>query len=174
MPKLWHILRSKSNKESFLAGQLESRNVEFYYPQLIVQPVNPRCCKIRPYFPGYLFICTDLSINDSILFSRIPGATGLVFVGGEAGYIPENIVHAIRSKVEEINENGGELFEVIKKGDWVKIQSGPFEGYNALFDSRIDGSERVRLLLNMLQGRKLVVEMPAGNISLKKATSRSR
>jgi transcriptional antiterminator RfaH len=174
MTKLWHVLRSKPNKECFLAGQLESRNVEFYYPQLIVHPVNPRCRKIRPYFPGYLFIHTDLSVNRTILFGRIPGAEGLVFVGGEAGYIPENIVYAIHARVDEINDNGGELLEILKKGDRVKIHSGPFEGYEALFDSKIDGVERVRLLLSMLQGRKLLVEMPAGNISFKKATSNSR
>ena len=174
MSKLWHVLRSKPNKESFLAGQLESRNIEFYYPQLSVHPVNPRSRKIRPYFPGYVFIHTDLSVNNSVLFARIPGATSLVFTGGEAGYIPENILRAIQSRVEEINEAGGEMLESLKRGDWVKIHSGPFEGYEAIFDYRIEGTERVKVLLSMLKGRQLSVELPATYMRLKKATSNSR
>jgi len=136
--------------------------------------VNPRCRKIRPYFPGYLFIHTDLTINNTVLFERLPGATGLVFVGGEVGYIPENIIYAIHVRVEEINGNGGELPGALKPGDRINILSGPFEGYEALFDSRLEGSERVKVLLNMVKGRKLPVELPAGFVSLKKATSNSR
>jgi transcriptional antiterminator RfaH len=172
--KLWHVIRSKPNKESFLAGQLESRNIEFFFPQLKVHPANPRCRKIRPYFPGYLFIHTDLTINNTILFGRIPGATGLVFVGGEAGYIPENIIHAIQIKVDEINEAGGEVYRSLKRGDPLKINNGPFEGYDAIFDSRIEGSERVKVLLSMVKGRKLPVELPIGFTSSLKASSISR
>jgi len=172
--KLWHVIRSKPNKEQFLTGQLESRNIEFYYPQLIVHPVNPRSRKIRPYFPGYLFVHTDLVINNPILFGRIPGATGLVYLAGEVGFIPENILSAIHLRVDEINNRGGELFESLKNGDVVIIHSGPFEGYEAVFDSQIDGTERVKVLLNMLQGRKLTVELPAGYMNLKKAASISR
>ncbi len=174
MSKLWHVIRSKPNKESFLAGQLESRNVEFFFPELRVHPANPRCRKIRPYFPGYLFIHTDLTINNAILFDRIPGATGLVFVGGEVGYIPENIIHAIQVKVEEINEAGGEVYGSLKKGDYVKINGGPFEGYEGVFDSRIEGSERVKVLLSMVKGRELPVELPVAFPSSQKVASISR
>jgi len=171
MNKFWYVIRSKPNKEQFLASQLDSRSIEFYYPQLFVHPVNPRSRTIRPYFPGYIFVHTDLTINHSVLFERIPGATGLVFSGGEAGYVPENIVNAIHVKVDEINEAGGELFDFLKKGDWVKINNGPFEGYEAIFDSRIKGSERVKVLLSMVKGRKLPVELPVGYMSSKKAIS---
>jgi transcription antitermination factor NusG len=172
--KIWYVIRSKPNKEQFLAGQLESRAVEFYYPQLFVHPVNPRSRKIRPYFPGYLFIHTDLTLNHSVLFERIPGASGLVYLGGEVGYIPENIMRAIQLRVDEINGAGGELFESLHKGDLVKIHTGPFEGYEAIFDSKIDGTERVKVLLSMLKGRQLPVELPAGFMSLKKAALNSR
>ena len=172
--KLWHVIRSKPNKEQFLASQLESRAIEYYYPELSVHPVNPRSRKIRPYFPGYVFIHTDLNVNNAVLFERIPGASGLVFLGGEAGYIPDNVIHAIQLRVDEINGAGGELFESLHKGDIVKIHSGPFEGYEAIFDAKIDGTERVRVLLSMMKGRKLPVELPAGYMSFEKASTNSR
>jgi transcription antitermination factor NusG len=174
LSKLWHVIRSKPNKEAFLAGQLESRNVEFYFPQLKVHPVNPRCRKIKPYFPGYLFIKTDLEINQTGAFERLPGAIGLVLLGGEVAYVPENILSAIHARVDEINDAGGELFETMNKGDRIRIHSGPFEGYEAIFDSRIVGTERVKVFLTMLQKRILPVELPAGFVNRKKATSFSR
>jgi len=172
--KLWHVIRSKPNKEQFLTGQLESRNIEFYYPQLNVHPVNPRSRKVLPYFPGYLFIHTDLTVNHPILFGRIPGAIGLVYLAGEVGFIPDNVLSAIHSRVDEINNGGGELFESLKNGDVVMIHSGPFEGYEAIFDSKIHDTERVKVLLSMLKGRKLPVELPASYMNLKKATLISR
>ena len=168
------MLRSKPNKEQFLADQLESRNVEYFFPQVSVHPVNPRSRRIRPYFPGYLFIHTDLNVNNTILFERIPGSQGLVFIGGEVGFIPENILNAIRYKVHEIDEAGCEFFQAINKGDSVKVHTGPFEGYEAIFDSKIDGTERVKILLTMVKGRKLPVELPASDLSLTIATQLSR
>ena len=169
MDNLWYVMRSKPNKETFLTGQLESHHIEFYYPQLKVHPVNPRCRKILPYFPGYLFIRTDVENNGSVFLGRIPGAIGLVYLGGEISSVPENIVRAIQVKIDRINDVGGEIFAKLKKGDPIRIDEGPFAGYEAIFDSRISGSERVKVLLTMLQKRIIQVELPTGSISLLKA-----
>ena len=70
--------------------------------------------------------------------------------------------------MEEINAAGGELFHDLNQGDLVEIQSGPFAGYEAIFDARLSGSERVRVLLKMLQGRAVKVEVSAGLLERKK------
>ncbi len=170
MSNLWYVMRSKPNKETFLTGQLELHHIEFYYPQLKVHPVNPRCRKIQPYFPGYLFIQANIGDYQANGFDRIPGAIGLVRLGGEIAWVPENIIRAIQVKIDRINDVGGEIFAKLKKGDPVRIDSGPFEGYEAIFDSRMTGTERVKVLLTMLQKRVLQVELPAGSISPIKAT----
>lgn len=165
MSKGWYVLQSKPNNENFLAGQLEYHSIEYFFPQLKVPPVNPRCRKIRPYFPGYLFVKMDLAKNDSLVLDRIPGAIGWVYLGGEVAYVPENLIHEIREHVNDINALGGKEFNGIKKGDAVKVHSGPFQGYEAIFDARISGSERVRVFLLMLHKRILPVELPVGFIS---------
>ena len=174
MSTLWHVIRSKPNKETFLAAQLEFRNFEFYYPQLKAHPINRRCRTVIPYFPGYLFIKLDLEMNHPVEFKRMPGAIGLLNFGGEVAYVPENILHAIHNKVDEINKAGGEVIEALKKGDAVKIDCGPLEGYEAIFDSHLPGSERVKVLIVMLQNRNLQAEMPVAYVSRKKAVSFSR
>ena len=97
MGKVWYVLRSKPNKEAFLAGQLESRNITVLDLQVKVNPVNPRARRHKPYFPGYIFIHTDLQQHPPVLFERIPGAARLVHVGNEIACVPDNIIQAIRS-----------------------------------------------------------------------------
>ena len=135
------------------------REIETYYPRLHVQPVNPRALKVKPYFPSYLFIRTDLQTIGISTLQWLPGAIGLVDFGGELATISEDLLQVIRSKVERMNAASGELWEGLKAGDVVAIQEGPFAGYQAIFDARVSGKERVRVLLQLLRDRKLGVEL---------------
>jgi transcription antitermination factor NusG len=164
----WYVVRSKPCREEFLAGQMELRRIEIFYPCIRVQTVNPRARKIKPYFPGYVFAHLDLEKTGAFSTQFIPGAVSLVSFGGEAADVPDGLIHAIRNRVEEINSAGGELFDVLKSGQAVVIHSGPFAGYEAIFDARLDGSERVRVLLKLLKNRQLLVVLPAGQIRPKK------
>jgi transcriptional antiterminator RfaH len=47
----------------------------------------------------------------------------------------------------------------LKRGDSVRIEAGPFAGYEAIFDGTISGQERVRVLLRFLEKRQVVVEL---------------
>jgi transcriptional antiterminator RfaH len=174
MALFWYVARSKPNREEFLEGQLISRDVEVYYPRIRVNPVNPRARKHKPYFPGYLFMRLDLDKNSTTNLERIPGMVRLVSFGGEVSIVPDAIVHAIRVKVDEINAAGGQKSPGIKPGTTVKIEKGPFEGYEGIIDSRIPGKERVRVLLKMLQNRKVPVELPIANVVVTKDLPKSR
>ena len=168
----WYVIRSKPNKEEFLAGQLAAHGVKVYLPRIRVQTVNPRARKVRPYFPGYLFVQVDLGSLNASTLHWMPGATGLVSYGGEPASVPDALLAAINRRVNEINAAGGELFDELKSGDTVVILAGPFEGYEAIFDSRIPGSERVRVLLKLLQRRMQPLDLPAGQVQPKKKPSR--
>jgi transcriptional antiterminator RfaH len=70
--------------------------------------------------------------------------------------------------VNEIAAAGGQVFESLRPGDKISIQVGPFAGYEAIFDGRLSGGERVRVLLELLGGRRLPVELSAACIEQKK------
>jgi len=78
------------------------------------------------------------------------------------------LIVAIRRNVDKINQAGGEQLDGLKVGDTVVIQGGPFEGYEAIFDTRLDGNERVRVLLKLMHNRQISVELPTGQIQQKK------
>lgn len=165
MPLHWYALRSKPRKEDIVWRQLRTQGFDVYYPRLKVTPVNPRSRKVRPYFPGYMFVQADIEEVGLSTFQWMPHALGLVSFGDEAAIVPENLIHAIRKRVDEIIAAGGELFEGLNQGDQVMISDGPFSGYEAIFDTRLPGSERVRVLLQLLNSQRQVpVELEAGQI----------
>ena len=164
----WYVLHSKPQKEDLLAEQLELRRFEVFCPRIRVQVVNPRARKIRPYFPGYVFAHVDLATLGLSVLQYVPGSAGLIAFGGEPASVPESLIHAIRRRVDEINSSGGELFDALKQGETVIVHSGPFAGYEGIFDARLPGTERVRVLLRLLRNRQMPVELPAGQVRPKK------
>jgi transcription antitermination factor NusG len=164
----WYALRSKPRKEDVLWKQLLAQEIGVFYPRIRVHPVNPRARKLRPYFPGYMFVQVDLDDVGLSTFKWMPHAIGLVSFDGEPATVPDNLIHAIRKRVDEIAEVGGEFYDGLKPGDPVRISSGLFAGYEAIFDSRLPGSERVRVLVQMLSDRSVPVELKAGQVERKK------
>jgi transcriptional antiterminator RfaH len=168
MPLNWYAMHSHPNKEELLWKQILSHGFEAFYPRVRVRPVNPRARKIKPYFPGYLFVRADLTASGVSIFHWMPYATGLVSFGGEPSIVPDNLIATIQQRIGEIAEAGGELFDQLHAGDPITIHSGPFSGYEAIFDVRLEGSERVRVLLKMLSANSIPLELDASLIEKKR------
>ena len=165
----WYALRSKPRKEEVVWRQVHTRGIEVFYPRLRVQPVNPRARKQKPYFPGYMFVQVDIDAVGMSAFQWMPHSMGLVCFGDEPAIVPDHLIHSIKRRIDEIIAAGGELFDGLSPGDKVVIHDGPFAGYEAIFDARIPGSERVKVLLQLLNDkRQLPVELDAGQIRQKK------
>lgn len=162
MSLAWYAIRSKPRKEDALWQQLLQRGFEGFYPRVRVQPVNPRARKVVPYFPGYLFVRADVAAVGLSVFAYMPHAVGLVCFGSEPAAVPENLIHRLRRTIDAVNAAGGESLGGFQPGDRVRVVDGPFEGYEGLFDARIPGQVRVRILLDMLSGRALPVELHPG------------
>jgi transcriptional antiterminator RfaH len=118
-----------------------------------------------------MFVKVDIERVGLSAFQWMPHAMGLVCFGEEPAVVPENLVVAIKKRVDEIAAAGGELFAGLSRGDTVVIDGGPFAGYEAIFDARISGSERVRVLLQLLNSQRQVpVELDAAQIKQKKTS----
>jgi transcriptional antiterminator RfaH len=163
----WYALQTKAQKEDVVTQQLEARGFPVFYPRLHVQPVNPRSRTYRPFFPCYVFVRADLAQVGLSLFQHLPHAVGLVCFGSEPAEVTEDLLHAIDARLDEINAAGGETFFRLQQGDTVVIEHGPFAGYEAIFDARLRDTDRVRVLLELLGQRQVVLNLAVGQIRLK-------
>ncbi len=66
----------------------------------------------------------------------------------------------IKRRVDYICQAGGLIFDGLVPGVEVKITSGPFAGYDGIFDSRLSGTERVRVLLTLIAKKQYRREQP--------------
>ena len=164
----WFVLQSKSRKEFFLLEQLQQREIRTYFPCLHVKRVNPRARKIEPYFPGYIFFQADLQQLGITTFQHMPGAAGLVRFGNDIAIVEDQWVRWIQQKIDASEEKLHYKIPEYKRGDKIIVHSGIFAGYEAIFDSFLPGSERVRLLLQWLENRYVQVEIPSVQIFLQK------
>lgn len=149
MSLYWYALRVKPHKEQSVHNLLLNKQIEVFYPSLQIKPKNPRASKIRPYFPGYMFVHLDLDSYGLNALSWTPGTSGLVNFGGEPAVVPENLIYEIRKHLLH-HEKELQQMTIFRPGDKVRIIGGPFEGYEAIFDFEIPGQQRVQVLLAFL------------------------
>ena len=99
-------------------------------------------------------------------FQRISGSIGLVCYGGEPAYVGDALIREIQNQVEEITDLADNYVDRFRPGDLVVINDGPFATYKAMFDCRLSGSDRVRVLLGLLQNQKIRVELSGRQLQL--------
>ena len=153
MSSHWYVLHVKPHKERAVCDILQAKDITVFYPSIRVVPVNPRSRKERPFFPGYLFVHLDLEEVGRNYLQWTEGSHGLVEYGGEPAAVPENLIHKISQRLEQIEASGETGAEEFSRGDRVRITEGLFEGYEAIFDTRLPGNERVQVLLTFLRAQ---------------------
>jgi len=122
-----------------------------------------------------MFVYLDLEEAGRNVLSWTEGVYGLVQFGGEPTGVPEILIEELRSRLEQIQADGGRVIEDFKQGDRVQIVKGPFEGYEAIFDSRLSGDDRVQVLLTFLNQQPKRLHIDSSEIEkVKNGSDKSR
>ncbi len=143
----WYVFHTKPHKERQVAVQLRQRRYEVFLPLVQIHRANLQLSGERPYFPCYLFARIDLALAGQSAVQWLPGLRQLVQIGGQPAIVSDHCVFELRRHLAQIRAAGGLRLEGLERGAAVRIVSGPFAGYDALFDGRLDGTERARVLL---------------------------
>lgn len=167
----WYAVRSSAHKEGILYKQLLSKSFETYYPRIKVNPVNPRSAQWRAFFPNYMFVKIKLADVGSGAFNYIPFSQGLVEFGDQPASLPDRLIGEMRRHVDDINSKGGISHVDLQPGTPIRVIDGPFRGYEGIFDMRLSETDRVMILLKLLEKRQIRVEMHVG--AIQKITPRS-
>jgi len=159
----WYALRSKPNREESLWREAKARGFNVFFPRSRVHTVNPRARQVLPYFPGYMFVNTDIQTTGFSAFAWMPYSNGLVSFGSEPAPVPESLIHAIRRRVEEINARGRGSGRAATRRDG-QHPGGAVCGTQAIFDGRLSGSDRVRVLLQLISRQQVALDLPTAYI----------
>jgi hypothetical protein len=136
----WYMIRGKHRNEDFFLRQLQGRGMEAYFPCIRQHSSSPSARKVKPYFPGYLFMRTEL---DKVGISS---------------------AQWIRERVDQVNISGLESWQNLKPGDDNAIRTGPFAGYRGIFSYYLS-DRRLILFLKFVRAQQVRVELPAGQIN---------
>ncbi len=154
------MLHVKPHKERIVNDGLKAKDLEVYYPVLKKKPVNPRSRKEQPFFPGYLFVYFDLDEFGPNALKWTEGTHGLVEFGGQPAVVPDVLISDLKNQITELELKGDLNIDELKAGDPVRIVTGPFEGYEAIFDAHLAARDRIQVMLTFLraQPKKLQLE----------------
>ena len=154
--KSWYAVHTKSCCEASSCASLERHGVEVFLPMLRERKVLRGRCRptASPLFPRYLFAKFDVSSQlRAVTYAR--GVKDIVAFGSGPSMVDESIIHAIRSQLTEgVLELSEDRFS---PGQVVRIREGPLCGLEAVFKKKLDGTNRVVLLLKAMSFQARVI-----------------
>jgi len=147
--RLWYVVRTKGGNEHRANRNLMNQGIETFLPLFKghAYRTGKMIETIKPLFPNYLFAKFDPgSLYNSVKWTR--GVSRIL--GDKEGPIPiaEQVVQAIQERVGK--DNLIELEDRIKEGDLVQVTSGPLKDLIGVFQKKMSGKDRVKILLNLI------------------------
>jgi len=160
----WYALHCKPRKEKVVYEQLLIRAIDAFFPRISSGDTGRRKARSEALFPGYIFVHADLDRVGITALQWLPGSIDIVKFDDIPAHVPDSLINAIRSKVKRINGADKDIVEHIKPGDMVNISDGPFAGHKAIFDTRLSGGERARVLLTLLSNQTIQIQLPISQL----------
>jgi len=147
--KLWYVVRTKGGNEHRANQNLLNQEIETFLPLFRgYEYRNGRMTEtIKPLFQNYLFAKLDIGFH----YNKVKWTRGVSrILGNREGPIPisEKVVETIQRRIGK--DNLIELEDQIKEGDLVQITSGPLKDLIGVFQKKMSGKDRVKILLNLI------------------------
>jgi transcriptional antiterminator RfaH len=151
----WFVAQTKPNCHQIAVRNLARQGFQSFLPleERTVRISAKFVSKMRPLFPGYLFISLDPNSGEWRTINSTYGISCIVCVGNSPRAVPSELVTAL---MERCDENGKVLPpEVFMPGDQVALLKGPFANFVATVES-IAPDQRIWVLLELLGASRRV------------------
>jgi len=80
--------------------------------------------------------------------------TRIVSLGNGPTPVPDDIIDRLKEQLEQIAREG--TFSPFRPGDRVRVKSGLMQDFEAVFDTHLSGSDRVRILVEVMRNVRRV------------------
>ncbi len=167
--KKWYVLRAISGKESKVKEYIETdvklRGLTDKVSQVliptekVVQVRNgKRIVKEKPYLSGYVLVEAELVGDIAYLLRNTPNVLG--FLGGmeEPTPIRQAEINRILGTVDELQETSDESLLEFSVGEVVKVNAGPFSGFNGVVEEVNAGRKTLKVMVKIF-GRSTPVDL---------------
>ncbi|MDH3280381.1 MAG: transcription/translation regulatory transformer protein RfaH [Gammaproteobacteria bacterium] len=146
----WYLIYAKPRQEELAKVNLERQGYETYLPLMRTprRRLGRRVIRIEPMFPRYLFIRLDKIHDNWAPIRSTFGVSKLVRFGSEPTPVPDDLIEALQTRDDKSGIQDRPLHE-FKQGEAVRIEEGPFMGYQGIFLAK-SSRERVIVLLNIV------------------------
>jgi len=164
----WYIVQTEPGREKTAQQQIGVYSFESYLPVIAVFEQRGRFHqrRIRPMFPGYLFVRLDLAVDRHDRIRLLPGiqAGERAFMrkpGGSYATLREaEVVRIVEAQSVSLGRRKPTL--PFHKGQLVELTAGPFAGIVGVID-RLDDVDRISVLIAAL-GRETPVRVSASGL----------
>ena len=160
--KRWYLIYSKPRQEALAKENLERQGYSTYLPLLRTprRRLGRRIIRIEPMFPRYFFIHLDTQSDNWAPIRSTIGVTSLVRFGMTPSPVPDDLIEVLRDRDDSSGVQDIPMHE-FEVGDKVRIEEGPFMGYEGIFLAKTS-QERVLVLLDIVgRSAKARIEVTA-------------
>lgn len=146
----WYLIHSKPRQEGTAKENLERQGYRIYLPLLRTprRRVGRRVIRIEPMFPRYLFIHLDTETDNWAPIRSTIGVSTLVRFGTTPTPVPDDLIETLRERDDSAGVQDIPMHE-FKAGQKIRIEEGPFMGYEGIFLAK-SSQERVLVLLDIV------------------------
>lgn len=148
--KRWYLVYSKPRKEELARVNLERQGYPTYLPMMRTprRRMGRRIVRVEPMFPRYLFIHLDTASDNWAPIRSTLGVANLVRFGMLPSPVPQDLIDTLRARDDSDGVQDVPL-HTFEEGQKVRIEEGPFMGYEGIFLARTS-EERVLILLDIV------------------------
>ena len=174
MAKRWYSVSVLSNFEKKIAEQIrqsvEEQGLQDQIDEVLVpteEVIEVRRGKKvtteRRFMPGYVLVHMEMSGQGSPLINSINRVTGFLGPQGRPMPMRDAEVETILGRVQE-GEDAPKLMIHFEVGEKVKVNDGPFEGFDGMVEGVDDDNQRLRVSVSIF-GRETPVELEFTQVS---------
>jgi transcriptional antiterminator RfaH len=158
----WYLVQTKPGSERIAQAHLKTIVDRTLLPlcKTQVRQREHTFDRVSPMFPSYLFtFCSLAHASKPIRYT--PGVRGIVRFGERAAVVPGPVMEDLIARCAD-----GPLDlsrPALSSGSALKVVSGPFRELRAVFDCYLSGTDRVAVLLSLLNAERRVT-LPASMV----------
>lgn len=172
----WYIVQAYSGFEKKIAQEIREKAAQNGLSEKIAEVFVPvehvtevrkgkKVSAERKFFPGYVLVKMELTDATWHMVKNLPKVTGFLGGGGKGRPVPiaDKEAEAIFAQVQEGASKPSRQFS-IEVGETVKINEGPFEGFNGTVEEVDNEKQRVKVSVSIF-GRPTPVDLEFGQVS---------